>query len=171
MSEAQLRPRYRYRSEQSPAELREKILSALNSEQNEKKLQQRSTAHHMIISYPREHRHFWSPVFDINLEPRPDDCSYVRVMIGPEPSVWTLFMFFYTLGGLAVLLGLVFGVSQQMLGKGSWTYLLIPAGLLIIGFFYFAALAGKNKAQGQMRELKEFVESATGEDIFHDENA
>lgn len=106
---------------------------------------------------------------DMNIEPRPDKTSLVRVLIGPEPSIWTLFMFFYTMGGLAVILGIVFGTSQYMLGKGSWLFTLVPAGLVVIAFFYFAALAGKGRADEQMRELKSFVENATGEAIFHED--
>ena len=105
---------------------------------------------------------------DLNIEPRPDKTSLVRVLIGPEPSVWTLFMFFYTVGGLAITLGLVFGTSQYMLGHSTWWFMLIPAGLLLMGFFYFAGLAGKSKASEQMLELKSFVEQATGEAIFNE---
>jgi Tfp pilus assembly protein FimT len=46
--------------------------------------------------------------------------------------------------------------------------MLIPAGLLLMAFFYFAGLVGKSRAEEQMRELKSFVEQATGEAIFHD---
>ena len=170
MSEAQLRPRYRYRSALSPEKMKDLIYDALkNPEVNLKNLQKRSTKYHVILSYPREHRHFWSPIMDMNIEPRPDKTSLVRVLIGPEPSIWTLFMFFYTLGGLAVILGLVFGTSQYMLGKGSWLFGIVPLGLILIAFFYFAALAGKRRADEQMRELKSFVEGATGEAIFHEE--
>ena len=169
MSEVQLRPRYKYRSSLAPGELKGRITAALEDSQvNIKNLQKRATKYHLILSYPRQHRHFWSPVMDMNIEPRPDQTSLVRVLIGPEPSVWTLFMFFYTVGGLAVILGVVFGTSQYMLGKGSWLFMLIPAGLLLIGFFYFAGLAGKGKANEQMHELKSFVETATGEAIFHE---
>lgn len=106
---------------------------------------------------------------DVNIEPRPDKTSLVRVQIGPEPSIWTLFMFFYSVGGLAVLLGIVFGTSQYMLAKDSWLFGLVPAGLIFMGIFYLAALAGRNKARKQMQELKCFVEDATGEAIFNEE--
>ncbi len=169
MSQPQLRPRYRYRSRLSAKQIREKIIGALKDEgRNTRNIQQRSTAHHLILSYPKEHKHFWSPILDINLEPRPDNTSLVRVLIGPEPSIWTMFMFFYTLGGLAIIMGMIFGFSQYMLGKGSWYFILIPAGLMLVGFLFFAALAGKRKANSQMHELKIFVEKATGEAIFHE---
>lgn len=169
MSEVKLRPRYRYRSALAPGEIKVKITDALNDPGiNLKGLQKRATKYHLILSYPRQHRHFWSPVMDLNIEPRPDKTSLVRVLIGPEPSVWTLFMFFYTVGGLAVTLGLVFGTSQYMLGKSTWWFMLIPAGLLLMAFFYFAGLAGKTRAGEQMLELKSFVEAATGEAIFHE---
>ena len=170
MSDAQLRPRYRYLSDLTKEEMRVRIISALKDpEVNLKQLQQRSVDHHLVLVYPRRHKHFWSPVMDINIEPRSDKKSLIRVLIGPEPSIWTLFMFFYSLGGMAVLGGIVLGSSQYILGKGSWYFMLIPAGLLLIGFFYFAGLIGKSRAEEQMRELKSFVETATGEAIFHDQ--
>lgn len=66
------------------------------------------------------------------------------------------------------MLGMIFGLSHYMLGKGSWYFSLIPIGMLIIAFFYFAALAGKGKANEQMHEMKSFVEEATGNAIYHD---
>lgn len=164
MNETTLRPRYKYSSDLSIDEIRERLKSALKNEGvNHYQLQYRSVSHHLIISFPAEHRHFWSPTLDVNLEKQNDGKTTVRLLMGPEASIWTMFMFFYTVGGLAILTGLVLGYSQYVLDKGATWLFLIPAGIAIILFFYLAALTGKTKASGQMHIMLSFVISAVGE--------
>lgn len=173
MSEAsELRPRYRFTCNLPEAEIHQRLKDAMRDpEKNTEGLQQRSVSGHMLISFRASRRHFWSPVMDINLEPASGNRSLVRVLMGPEPSIWTMFMFFYTIGGLAVLAGMVLGYSQYILGHELYWLLLIPGGLLWISFFYVAALMGKSRARRQMKILKGFLEEAIGQPVFHEEGA
>jgi len=164
MSASELRPRYRKMLPLSREEIRTKMLTSLK-ENGASHLQYRSVSGHILISFKRAKRHFWSPVIDLNMEEEKDG-TLLRVLIGPEPSIWTMFMFFYAVGGLAATAGLVLGYSQYLLGHGVWYFLLIPFGLVIIAFFYLAGLAGKAKAREQMHELMDFTESALGYNIF-----
>ncbi len=164
MNETALRPRYKFSSQLSTDEIRERLKSALKDDNfNTFKLQYRSVSHHLIISFPAVHRHFWSPTLDVNMEKAMDGKTTVRLLMGPEASIWTMFMFFYTVGGLAVLAGLILGYSQLMLDKGTTWFFLIPAGISIILFFYLAALSGKTKARGQMQIMLDFVMNSVGE--------
>lgn len=164
MSDTSLRPRYKFTSELSIDEIRERLKSALKDDKvNEYQLQYRSVSHHLIISFPAKHRHFWSPTLDVNLEKDNAGKTTVRLLMGPEASIWTMFMFFYTLGGLAILTGLILGYSQYVLDKGATWLFLIPAGIAVILFFYLAGLTGKTKASGQMQIMLNFVINAVGE--------
>lgn len=170
MSDGSLRPRYKFSTDLPAAEIRERLRTAVKDpDKNPLGLQQRSVSNHIIVVLPRRHKHFWSPTLDVNFEDLPNNRTLVRVLIGPEPSIWTMFMFLYTVGGLAVVAGMVLGYSQYILGHDLYWLLLIPAGLLWIGFFYGAGLLGKNRAQKQMRILKEFMEEAIGQPVFHEE--
>ena len=162
MTDTTLRPRYKFSTDLTSEYIRSQLKAALkNKVINEYELQHRSVQGHLLISFPQKHKHFWSPTIDINLEKGPEYKTVVRVLMGPEPSIWTMFMFFYTLGALAMTAGLVLGYSQWSLGKGVMALWLIPIGFAIILFFYLAALGGKAKAQEQMKVLKTFVEEAT----------
>ncbi len=170
MTDTTLRPRYRFSTNLTSDDIRSGLKAALKDKAiNEYELQYRSVRHHLIILFPQKHRHFWSPTLDVNMETNPQGKTIVRVLIGPEPSIWTMFMFMYTLGGLAMTAGLVLGYSQWSLGKGVVALWLIPIGFAIILFFYLAALGGKSKAQLQMKILKSFMEEAIGQPVFHEE--
>ncbi len=161
MSEVTLRPRYKFDSKLSSEEIRTRLKAALKDEEKNKLgLQHRSVSGHVIVVFPKEHKHFWSPTLDVSMEKKNEDQTLVRVLMGPEPSIWTLFMFFYTLGGLTILAGFILGFSQYML-KGEYGMLaLIPLGTIIVLFFYFAAVAGRAKAQDQMYQLDAFLQKA-----------
>ncbi len=170
MTDTTLRPRYKFSTELTAEAIRGGLKTALKDKSvNEFELQHRSVSNHLIISFPQKHKHFWSPTLDVNLEDGQNGKTTVRVLIGPEPSIWTMFMFFYTLGGLAMVAGLVLGYSQWTLGKGVMALWLIPVGFAIVLFFYLAALGGKSKAQHQMKILKTFMEEAIGQPVFHEE--
>lgn len=171
MTDAALRPRYRFSTTKSPEEIREQVKQRLKDEDvNSYGLQQRSASNHIILSFPQKHKHFWSPTLDVNFEPLPDGRFKIRMLMGPEPSIWTMFMFFYTVGGLMAALGFVLGYSKYMLDQESWFFWLIPAGVVLVLILYLAGLSGKSRAEEQMRILKEFFEVVMGEPIFHDED-
>ncbi|MDZ7846069.1 MAG: hypothetical protein U5L96_04520 [Owenweeksia sp.] len=170
MSSPSLCPRYRFTTNQSADVIRSAVRRLLkDKEKNQLGLQQRSVSNHLILVFPRKQKHFWSPTMDVNFEKTPHGKTKVRMLLGPEPSIWTMFVFFYTIGGLMAAVGIVLGSSQYILGHNSWYFLLIPAGLVIIGAFYLAALVGKGRASEQMYILKNFMEEAMGEPIFHEE--
>ncbi|WP_417610417.1 hypothetical protein [Owenweeksia hongkongensis] len=165
MNETALRPRYKFSSQLSTDEIRERLKTALKDDNlNIFSLQYRSVSHHLIISFPAVHRHFWSPTLDVNLEKGAEEKITIHLLIGPEASIWTMFMFIYTIAGLAVLTGIVLGYSQFSLGKGTFLLWLIPIGSAVFLVFYFAAIAGKGKAQEQMKQLMYFFKNAVGED-------
>lgn len=169
MNETAVRPRLKYISNFPQEEIRNRIREGLkNSELNSYELQYRTTHGHMLISFPGKHRHFWSPTMDINLEKTREEKIMIRVLMGPEASIWTMFMFFYTLGGLAILAGLILGYSQYILDKGATWLFLIPAGIAIMLFFYLAALSGKTKAKGQMELMLQFLQNAVGDGVLEE---
>lgn len=167
MNEAAIRPRVKLISELEPEEIRSRIKAGLNNQElNTLELQHRSVHGHLLISFPARHRHFWSPTMDINMEKTAEGQTLIRVLMGPEASIWTMFMFFYTIGGLGILTGLVLGYSQYLLDKGATWLFLIPVGIAIILFFYLAALTGKTKARGQMEILFNFLTASVGAKAF-----
>lgn len=170
MPEATLRPRYKFTCWEEAVEVRAKFLAALKDPSlNKASLMQHSVANHLIITLPRKERHFWSPTLDINLESEGSTQTTVRILIGPEPAIWTMFMFGYTVATLLFISGLILGYSQFILSQNSWTFIFTPIGIGLALLIYLSGLAGKYKAQEEMQLLKTFVELALGRELFPQE--
>ncbi len=159
MSELRLRPRYYFKAEESMAQLQAKIKFAL-AEANPLHLKYRSTKNHITVFFPPKEKHFWSPELDINFEKKGKNETFIRILISPSPSIWTFFMFIYTVGGLLISAGFAVGFSQYALKKSTWALFFIPAGAAIIALTYLAGQFGKYKAEKQLRELKDFFDAA-----------
>jgi hypothetical protein len=171
MAQTALRPRYRFTSAEKPSQLWAQIKRASASPQiNLYGLQNKAVANHFIISYPKKHRHFWSPTIDLNFSEKAVNQTQVRVLFGPAPAIWTFFMFGYAVAALLVIGGLVLGYSQYILGHNVWLFALIPAGGTVGLLLLFASYFGKYRAEAQTRELRKFLETALQRPLVHEEN-
>lgn len=155
----EFRPRFKYRLNLSPEEITALIERQLQNE-NPADIRWRSAGYHLVLRTPPETRHFWSPQMDINLLKEEDGTTTVRGLIGPLPTVWTMYVFFYAVLGLGGLTALMLGGSQFALGKNPWAWWLVPISL--VGSLLMALFAqfGKKLADKEMRDLKNVVEQA-----------
>ena len=150
-------------SRESEQALYQKISGAINDPgKNTFGLRKKSVSNHLILTFPPEHIHFWSPALDLNLEHHEEGKTTIRALIGPAPAIWTMFMFFYSVAGLAVIGGLVLGYSQYLLGHSTFWLWLVPGGFLLGILVYLFGLLGKAWGKEQSQILKEFLESALG---------
>ena len=114
--------------------------------------------HHVFIRIPKEKQHFWSPQLHLEIIPVANRSSMLKGLFGPNPAVWTLFMFFH------------FVVAILFIGFGIWTYTNISLGndytlqlilmvSMIVGWFalYFAGRTGKAKGRPEMEAMNEFM--------------
>ena len=85
----------------------------------------------------------------------------VRGLYGPKPSVWTMFIFLYSIIGFSTLIVSMVGLTRYSLDKPSEILWLVPVGLLLIVGIYFASAAGKKIGKEQLQILHHFFESAT----------
>ena len=114
---------------------------------------------HVFIKIPKEKQHFWSPQLHLEImEVEPDNTSTIHGLFGPNPTVWTMFMFFH------------FFVAVIFIGFGAWAYSNwslensygLQIGIMIlmlISWFilYFAGRIGKKTGMEQMHELHHFM--------------
>jgi hypothetical protein len=54
-----------------------------------------SVDQYVFIKIPKEKQHFWSPQHHIEIDPVDEKPSILSRLFGPNPTVWTMFMFFY----------------------------------------------------------------------------
>jgi hypothetical protein len=113
---------------------------------------------HVFIRIPRHKQHFWSPQLHLEINKVDDDSSTILGLFGPNPTVWTMFIFFH------------FIIAVLFIGFGAWAYsnwslknpFNIQIGvmfLMIVIWFvlYFAGRLGKKKGRPQMIALHGFM--------------
>ena len=113
---------------------------------------------HVFIRFPKAKQHFWSPQLHLEINEVDKNSSLLHGLFGPNPTVWTLFMFLH------------FFVAVIFIGFGAWGYsnwsLDNPFGiqivimiLMVLSWFtlYYAGRLGKKKGKPEMRTLHNFM--------------
>ena len=108
--------------------------------------------------------HFWSPHMDFRVEDTEDshrDHCTIQGMIGPRPSVWTLFMFFYFSIGLIGFGFTTHAISIWLMDKTiSGYFWSLPLTILFMLTAYQAGKLGEKLGEDQVEILKDVVRKA-----------
>jgi len=148
-----LRPRFQLEL----SETKEELLKFFEKSQIKPFLVKRLDEH-VFIKFNKKNNHFWSPQLHLEIDAVDENNSKLYGVFGPNPSLWTFFMFLH------------FGVATIFIILGIWAYssatLNKPYGLQlgVMGFMtilwlvlYFFGRAGKRKGRPQMQELYRFM--------------
>lgn len=113
---------------------------------------------HVFIRIPKEKQHFWSPQLHLEINEVDENSSSLHGLFGPNPTVWTMFMFFHFL------------VAVLLIGFGAWAYsnwtlensyaIQISIMILMIVLWlalYFVGRIGKTKGMDEMHLLHHFM--------------
>ncbi len=113
---------------------------------------------HVFIRIPKIKQHFWSPQLHLEINEIDEKTSSLNGLFGPNPTVWTMFMFFH------------FFVAVLFIGFGAWAYSNWSLGnsygiqigvmiLMVVLWFvlYFAGQLGKKKGMDEMYLLHGFM--------------
>ena len=114
---------------------------------------------HVFIKIPKEKQHFWSPQLHLEINKiESENNSIIYGLFGPNPTVWTMFMFLH------------FAVAGLFIGFSIWAYsnwslrndyaiqLFIVLFMIVIWIvLYFGGRIGKKTGMGQMHELHHFM--------------
>ena len=113
---------------------------------------------HAHFTVPKELQHYWSPELQVSFAIHEAyEGTLVRCLVGPKPTVWTLFAFFYITVGLSTLFGGMFGLTQLQLGHPAPFLWFWAFGALILPTIYISSLIGQKKGRDQMLHLVSFV--------------
>ena len=153
MSE-KLRPRFRYYVPSSQDEICDQFKGIFKNEKI--KFTGTALSYHIVIDFLETDRHFWSPQLDLNLE-KYEEGTLIRGLIGPRPNVWTVFMFFYAVAGVAGLAGIIIGTGQWSMGESPWAFVLAPISAAIFLSVYLIGQAGKKIAYDESVRLHKFL--------------
>jgi len=153
----EVRPRFQLEVPLSQEETLQRIRNALDK----KMLSIRGLVvdHHVTLKIPPEDQHFWSPQLDLEVEER-EEGSLIRGLFGPKPSVWLMFVFFYSLLGFIAVIVSVIGFSQMNLGLSAGILWLLPVMAFLVIMVYLSARAGQKLGEGEMLLLNDFLRQA-----------
>ena len=150
-----LRPRFRYFVTESQLEVQQKFSEALKNTSNSG-FTGSALKYHIVIDYPQNKRHFWSPQLDLNLETYKEG-TLIRGLLGPRPNVWTVFMFFYSISIFLGIVGFIIGIGQWSMENPPFAFWSLPiSGLLFITVYYIGRV-GKQIAHDESIALRNFL--------------
>lgn len=115
---------------------------------------------HVFIKIPKADQHFWSPQLHLEIMEIDKNSSRLFGLFGPNPTVWTMFMFFH------------FIVAGLFIGFGIWAYtnwtlktdfaiqLFVTILMIVLWVaLYFGGRLGKATGRDQMVLLHNFMNS------------
>jgi len=154
-----VRPRFKVHTTHSIDQLVDQIQSKLKQE-NASCLGQ---VHVMggTLSVPLEQQHYWSPQLSLSFE-ETESGTILRGLYGPRPSVWGMFVFFYSIIGVGTLIAATIGFSMLSLGKPSPILWAVPVLVLIFLSLFLVSYSGQKVGKKQMIILHRFLEESTG---------
>ncbi|MDG4945167.1 hypothetical protein NMK71_01970 [Weeksellaceae bacterium KMM 9713] len=120
-----------------------------------------------VFRMRKDKNEYWAPQLQVRSEVDEDNpnITIIRGVFGPRPSVWTLFMFLYILGGtIFFFFGLIWFV-QMRLDVESWMVHLAWLGLFIMIATYIAAHIGQIIAKEHMKVLRDFMEKVVNDEL------
>jgi hypothetical protein len=113
---------------------------------------------HVFIKFNREETHFWSPQLQLEIIDNEDKGSTIYGLFGPNPTLWTFFMFLhFGVGTFFVIFG-IWAYSSAALKK-PYGWLLGAMGLMVVLWFVLYAFGrgGRKKGKPQMQALHAFM--------------
>lgn len=154
-NEIVLRPRFKLNLDRTNEDA---LMTFENAKKEQKEFIVSRIDDHVFIKIPKNKQHFWSPQLHLEImEIEKDKCT-IFGLFGPNPTVWTMFMFFH------------FIVAGLFLGFGIWAYsnwsldndyaiqLFITLMMIVIWFaLYFGGRIGKATGKEQMHLLNDFM--------------
>jgi len=115
---------------------------------------------HIFIKIPKEKQHFWSPQLHLEINDDYDekDVSKIYGLFGPNPTVWTMFMFMhFAVAGLFIGFS-IWAYVNWSLGNDYAIQLFVTLLMIVIWFaLYFSGRLGKKAGMEQMHQLHHFM--------------
>lgn len=113
---------------------------------------------HVFIKFPKEKQHFWSPQLHLEINEIDKNSSQLHGLFGPNPTVWTLFMFLhFMVAGLFIAFGIWAYTNWSLKTTYAIQVSLMLLMVVIWIALYFAGSIGKNSSKKEMHELHGFM--------------
>lgn len=167
-NEVVLRPRFKFKVDQDNGLLLNLFEETKN---NQSEYIVSRIDDHVFIKIPKQKQHFWSPQLHLEINKNENDKgSTIYGLFGPNPTVWTMFMFLHF-----IVIGLFFGF-------GVWTYtswsldtnftlqLFVTLFMIVVWVvLYFGGRIGKSSGMTEMHLLHHFMRDTLRSENIHSE--
>tara|TARA_R110000868_G_scaffold289544_1_gene549741 strand:- start:2548 stop:3060 length:513 start_codon:yes stop_codon:yes gene_type:complete len=115
---------------------------------------------HVFIQFNEKEQHFWSPQLHLEIvnDQQVAGKSKIYGLFGPNPTLWTFFMFLhFGVATIFIVLG-VWAYSSAALGKTYGLQLGLMGFVIVLWFILYAfGRAGRSKGKPQMQQLHAFM--------------
>jgi hypothetical protein len=114
----------------------------------------KTSDNHIWLDIVPAKRKYWTPHLHLELEPKSDSETHIRGLFGPDPTLWTFFMFLhFIIAGLFFIFGAM-AYSDYIL-KNSITIDVSIMVLMTVFWFslYYLAKSIRKKGSQQIKEL------------------
>lgn len=114
---------------------------------------------HIWLSIGARRREKFSPNLHLELEQMEDGNTAVNGLFGPDPVLWTMFMFLhFVVAGIFIIFCLI-AYSKWTLNQNFFLDMSIMALMVACWFLlYYLARRNRNKGVAQMHELEELMD-------------
>ncbi|UOY05047.1 GTP-binding protein [Muricauda sp. SCSIO 64092] len=114
---------------------------------------------HVYIRFKKEKTTFWSPQLHLEISSFSPKKSTIHGVFGPNPTLWTFFMFLHFGVATTFIIMGIFAYSKHSLGHDI-TLWLIGMGFLVVIWFTLYAFGrlGKAKGKPQMQQLRKYAD-------------
>jgi len=147
---ARMRPVYEWDTEGPPEEFVQRLDQLVSFDPA---VDMQRGSKHCMLSIPIEARRTWSPTLDVRVSEIQGGRTHVFARMGPEPRVWTFFVFLYAAAAFPAMIGGTLGLVQWSLGDPPWGFLAIAGALVFWLLLYLASFVGRGLSADQIHQL------------------
>ena len=115
----------------------------------------KTRGNHIWLNIKGARKSYYSPDLHLELEARSENETHIRGLFGPDPTLWTLFMFlhFVIAGIFLIFCGIAY--SNSVLNQSFSFDIGVLIAMVVCWFLlYFIAKEISNKGNDQMHELE-----------------
>src|SRR5690606_27113274 len=113
---------------------------------------------HIFLRLPKEEQAFWTPQLHLEITEISESKCTVDGFFGPNPTVWTMFIFFHVVVGTLILANTMWFYSNFSLNNPTTIHVGIAITLVLVWILlYVAGSIGKKKGKPDMQALYGFM--------------
>ena len=161
LNEVVLRPRFKIELNKSHTS----VLEAFEAKRlDQKQFIVSRVDDHVFIKLPKTQQQFWSPQLHLEINALENNKSQLYGLFGPNPTVWTLFMFLHFLVAGLFIAFCIWAYSNYALKVDYQLQVWGIVGMIILWFLlYFSGRLSKTSNQKEMTTLYTFMSSVLDE--------